>query len=185
MGNLYMDSWKIGIVERTNRLTLDNSLACHPSNLLSTFLVTGSQFDLIIVPFFKGGLKYLIGRLLIGAPKASDHCNPSSWVRPNPAKADLALFICYLDRFLASSTEPSLKKVVSSAYCSNEIPAGALCLWKTQSMPCENARVVHMVRASTARTKSNSANGLPCLTSLCICIPPVHAHLLRLRKSER
>ena len=57
--------------------------------------------------------KYHIGRLQIGAPKAFEHCNSSSWISPNPKKADFMWLICRpeksanksnkVDRFLASS----------------------------------------------------------------------------------
>ena len=63
----------------------------------------------------------------MGVPRAAEHRVSSLCDYPKPKKADLAQLICRpeksanrssnVERFLASSTEPVMKKVVSSAYC--------------------------------------------------------------------
>ena len=67
-----------------------------------------------------------MGKLPIGVPKASEHCNSSSCANLNPIKANLVrLIFCpeksansssKVDKFLASSTEPSMKNFCCFLY---------------------------------------------------------------------
>ena len=86
------------------------------------------------MPFVKGRPQYHTGKVPIWVPKASRHYKLSSWVSPKLTKVDLVRFICKpeksakrsssVDRFLASSTKPSMKNVASSMYCRSGIPSG-------------------------------------------------------------
>ena len=72
-----------------------------------------------------------------------------------------------VERSLASSTDPSMKNVVSSAYSRSRIPSRWLGIWKPFKNPCEQTPIVLAARTSTGKTKSSTTRGH---LFLCGCI---------------
>ena len=123
----------MGIADNTNRSStrwapLDSTLLCHPSKRHYTLSITACR-SLFQMWLLVRGPRYCIGKFPIGLPKALEHSASSSSVRLNGTSMDLAQLTwrpeqsannsMRVERFLASSADPSIKNVVSSAYWGN------------------------------------------------------------------
>ena len=107
---------------------------------------TGCHSRIVIRPSTRGSPKYWIGKEPASVARMRAHRSLSSANIPNPMKVDLARLRLRPEKsenisrraetFSAAATEPSIKKIVSSANCNRGTPLGLI-----QEMQTERERI--------------------------------------------
>ena len=168
--------------KRTRRPPRDKSRARYPPKWRSIASKTSCHSCVVIRPSTRGSPKYRIGKEPSGVSRMWAHRSLSSTDIPNPMKVDLARLRLRpenfenisrrAETFSAAATEPSIKKIMSSAYCNKGTSPGHPAVWKPASSPLMHSLSMHTASVSAARMKRRGASGQPCGIPLWGCIHP-------------